>query len=77
VRASEPLAVVAQAASTLELTSSATTDVPMPETETGTAAGSLFFGATSDPEKVSRGAHDVRMVESERSKASSSPRAVI
>jgi hypothetical protein len=72
---SEPPTVVAQAASIFELTSSAATDVPTPETKTGAVAGSLFFGATSDPEKVSREAHDVRMVESECSEASSPPRA--
>jgi hypothetical protein len=76
VRVLEPPVVVTQAASILELTSSATTDAPAPETETGTVAGSLFFGATSDPEKVSHGAHDVRMVESKHSKASPPPWAV-
>jgi hypothetical protein len=75
VKASDPPAVVAQAASILELTPSATADVPAPETEMATAVGALFFEATSDPEKVSREDHDVRMVESERSEASSPPRA--
>jgi hypothetical protein len=76
VRASEPPAVVGQAASILELTSNVAIDAPAPETKTSTADGSLFFGATSDPEKVSHGAHDVRMVDSKRSKAYPPPRAV-
>jgi hypothetical protein len=75
-RASEPSAVVAQAASTLELASSVTTNAPTPETETGTTTGSLFFRATFDPERASREAHDVRMVESKRSKVSPPPRVV-
>jgi hypothetical protein len=76
VRASEPPIVVAQAASILELTSSVATDAPFPKTETGTATSSLFFGATSEPERVSHGAHDIRMVESKRSNASPPPRAI-
>jgi hypothetical protein len=77
VKASELPAVVAQAASILELTPSAAADPPAPKTETGTAAGPLFFGATFDLEKVSREAHDARMVESECGEASSPPRAII
>jgi hypothetical protein len=76
VRSSEPPAVIAQATSTLKLASSATTDAPVPETETGTTTSSLFFGATFDPERASRRPHDIRMVESKRNKASSCPRAV-
>jgi hypothetical protein len=68
VKVSEPPAVFTQAASILELTSSVATDVPAPEMEIGTAAGSLFFEATSGLEEVSRGAYDIRMVESEHSK---------
>jgi hypothetical protein len=75
MRVSEPPAVVTQAASTLELASSATTDAPAPEMETGVTTGSLFFGATSNPERASHGAHDARMVESNRGEASPTPRA--
>jgi hypothetical protein len=76
VKASEPPAVVAQDASILELTPSAAADARAPEMATGTAAGALFFRATSDTEKVSREAHDVQMVESERGEASSPPQAI-
>jgi hypothetical protein len=75
-RAPEPLAVVTQAASILELVSSMMTDAPVAETEAGITAGSLFFGATSDPEEASRRAPGAQMVESERDKASPPPRAV-
>jgi hypothetical protein len=64
VKASEPPVVVAQDASILKLTPSAAANARAPKMATGTVAGALFFRATSDPEKVSREAHDVRMVES-------------
>jgi hypothetical protein len=67
--------VVTQAASTLELASSVMTDAPTPETETGATASSLFFGATSGPERASHGAHDARMVERNHDEASPTPRA--
>jgi hypothetical protein len=71
--ASEPPAVIAQAASSFELASNATTDAP--EMETGATVGSLFFGVTSDLERASRGAHAARVVESDHGEASPTPRA--
>jgi hypothetical protein len=64
VRVSKLSAMVAQAASILELASGAMTDAPTPEMETGMTAGSVFFGASSNPEGASHGAPDTQMVES-------------
>jgi hypothetical protein len=73
--ASELPEMVTQAASGPWPAPGVTTNVPAPETETSAAIGSLLFGATSDPEKASQGAHAARTMESKRGEASPPPRA--
>jgi hypothetical protein len=73
--ASELPEMVTQAASSPGPASGTTTNVPAPETETSAAVGFLLFGATSDPEKASQGAHVARTMESKRGEASPPPRA--
>jgi hypothetical protein len=53
MRASELPEMVALASSSPGPMPGVTTDMPTPETEIGTAAGSLLFVATSDPERAS------------------------
>jgi hypothetical protein len=75
VRASKPSETISWASSGLGPAPGAKADMPVSGTEIGAAAGPLLFGATSGSEKVSQGAHASRTMESDRSKASPTPRA--
>jgi hypothetical protein len=70
VRASEPSEMVARDSSDPRPAPGAKADMPVPGTEVGVTTGPLLFGAASDSEKVSQGAHAARTVDSERGKAS-------
>jgi hypothetical protein len=73
MRALEPSKTVARASSGPRPAPGAKADMPTPGTEIGAAAGPLLFGATSG--EGFSGAHAARMVESDYSKASPTPRA--
>jgi hypothetical protein len=75
VRALGPSEMVAWASSSPGPALGAKAEMLAPGTEIGAAAGPLLFGSASGSEKVSQGAHTARTVESERSKASPTPRA--
>jgi hypothetical protein len=75
MRTSEPPKVVAQASSNPVPVPGMKADMPAPGTEIGATADPPLFGAASGSEKVSQGAHTARAMESDRSKASTTPRA--
>jgi hypothetical protein len=75
MRTSEPPETIAQASSGLGPAPGMKADMPAPGTEVGAAADPPLFGAASGSEKASQGAHTARTMESDRSEASTNPRA--
>jgi hypothetical protein len=75
MRTLEPPETVAQASSGPRPALGMRADMPAPGTEIGVAAGPPLFGAASGSERASQGAHTAQTMESDRSEASTTPRA--